>query len=325
MSNKPSLDGTDKMAHVRLDGRPGSKPGYLNGFLQAFAEVDGHVVPIDGEQVDVLDLNAPHYGTTPAALASLSSGTEPSGQMTSGVQEICAKPISVESELRHSLSLWNAADLPFHRDSHPAVVLDSDAHSLLLRLLANPNCEEQDEGTAAEQSLVVENASLQQAIALETTTKPTRTQIFFCYSHKDETWLKRFQTMLKPAVPAEMLWDDTKIKAGSKWKEEIQQALASAKVAVLLVSEHFLASDFIRQNELPPLLKAANDEGLTILWVLLRPCLHEKEEIANYQAAHAISKPLRALSAAKCDQTIKEICEKIMSAGLSPPNPPLDS
>ncbi len=55
--------------------------------------------------------------------------------------------------------------------------------------------------------------------------------------------------------------EPTKIKAGDKWKEKIERALEKSAIAILLISADFLASDFIVDNELPPLLKSAEGKG----------------------------------------------------------------
>jgi TIR domain len=143
----------------------------------------------------------------------------------------------------------------------------------------------------------------------------TRDQVFISYSHKDRQWLKKLQTMLKPLVSKNLVvWDDTKIKPGAKWKGEIERALGAAKVAVLLVSPNFLASDFIAEHELPPLLEASKKHGLVILWVLVGSCLYDETEIKDYQAAHDISKPLNRLKSAEQDEVLVQICRTIKTA-----------
>jgi hypothetical protein len=153
-------------------------------------------------------------------------------------------------------------------------------------------------------------------MALQSTEATSRHQIFISYSHEDKKWLAKLQTMLKPLVRKDSIsvWDDTKIKAGAKWKEEIKGALGAAKVAVLLVSPHLLGSDFIAQHELPPILDAAEKEGLVILWVYVSNCLYETTEIKDYQAAHDISKPLDSLTPAKQNVVLADVCRKIEAA-----------
>ncbi len=148
-------------------------------------------------------------------------------------------------------------------------------------------------------------------------TKPSVTKtpksVFVSYSHKDKAWLKRLQTHLKPYMRGGSLsvWDDTKIKAGSSWREEIDMALGSASVAVLLVSPNFLDSEFIASDELPPLLTAAKSRGLTILWAALSSSSYDETEIKTFQAALEPSKPLDTLSKAQQNKALVKLCKTI--------------
>jgi hypothetical protein len=72
-------------------------------------------------------------------------------------------------------------------------------------------------------------------------------------------------------------------------------ALAEAKVALLLVSDAFLASEFVMGQEVPPLLEAAEAEGVPILWVSLSPSFVEETDIHRYQAVLPPNRHLEAL------------------------------
>lgn len=112
----------------------------------------------------------------------------------------------------------------------------------------------------------------------------TAMKIFVSYSHKDKKYLDALKPHLRPLIREGNidLWDDSRIHAGARWKDEIETVLKEAKVGILLISKHFLASDFIDKNELPPLLKSANNRGVTILQIIVIPCMIP-ESLSQFQ------------------------------------------
>jgi hypothetical protein len=143
-----------------------------------------------------------------------------------------------------------------------------------------------------------------------------RDTIFISYCHANRKWLTVLRNTLKPALKSRSVkaWADTDIKPGAKWRAEIEDALGAAKVAVLLVTTDYLASEFIADNELPPILSAAEHDGLTILWVYIGACLYTHTVIAEYQAAHDISRPLNILTPARRELALVAIANRIIEA-----------
>lgn len=144
-----------------------------------------------------------------------------------------------------------------------------------------------------------------------------RMKVFISYSHKDAKWLERLRVHLRPLEREHRIeiWDDTRIKPGTKWIEEIREALAASKVAVLLVSADFLASDFIATDELPPLLSAAEKEGAVILPLILSPSRFLKNTaIAQFQTVNDPSKPLINMAKGGQEAVLVKVSEAIEAA-----------
>ena len=111
-------------------------------------------------------------------------------------------------------------------------------------------------------------------------------------SHRDTEYLADIKRHFKPFLKHIDFWDDSKIEPGQKWKDEIIKAINETKVAILLVSTDFLGSDFIATNELPPLLKAAEEEGAVILIVIVKPCLFDEfPDLNQFQAMNPPNRP----------------------------------
>jgi hypothetical protein len=150
------------------------------------------------------------------------------------------------------------------------------------------------------------------------TPEPTiRNKVFVSYSHKDKGTLAKVQLHMKVLKHEGLeieFWDDTQIEAGDLWLDEIKQALTTAKVAVLLVSTEFLASEFICNNELPCLLKAAQDDGATILPLILKPCRFAKNpHLSKYQSVNSPDQALSKLLDHEQDEMILALVDRIES------------
>ena len=75
-------------------------------------------------------------------------------------------------------------------------------------------------------------------------------RLFFSYSHQDEKWLVELRKHL--SVPRRLGkiddWHDRKIGAGNELERSIAEALNNADIILLLISHHFLYSDFCNRE-----------------------------------------------------------------------------
>lgn len=141
--------------------------------------------------------------------------------------------------------------------------------------------------------------------------------IFVSYSHKDQVWLSKLKVFLTVLEQRGLLrfWDDSQLVPGNPWEQQIRDVLDASKAGLLLVSQDFLGSQFVKDVELSKLLHAAKQAGKQIFWVHLRPStvFTSHKEITEFQSLLSDPKtPLAALDDVKQEAALVELTEKLM-------------
>lgn len=127
----------------------------------------------------------------------------------------------------------------------------------------------------------------------------TALKIFISYSHKDEDFKDDLVTMLEGLKRQGIIdpWQDRRIEEGDEWYQEIQDAMNECDLAILLVSQNFIASRFIQDEELPRLLKHRSESGLRVVPIIVRPCKWTSEpSLSKLQALPKDGKPVITFS-----------------------------
>lgn len=195
---------------------------------------------------------------------------------------ICSKAQIPDDSLRY---LWTIADVFF----------SEYIEEMIIRKTLQKSNELGDDS-----NLIMAEKENKDEITLAETQDSTKNDhkknlVFISYSHKDDKFLKRLQIHLN-ALKYEGVdfdvWDDTKIPAGERWYDEIKRSLLRAKVAVIMVSTDFLASDFVQKIELPLLFELAKGSELKILPIIVKPCKYESSVLSEIQSINNPQKPL---------------------------------
>ena len=144
-----------------------------------------------------------------------------------------------------------------------------------------------------------------------------REEVFICYARSDSYWKCRVRTHLKPFQNyfGISVWSDDQITKGGDWDQEIKEALQRAKVAILLETPDFLASNYIHNEELPEIMRADAEEGLRIMRFPIRSSSVEITPLATLNAVWDTSVLLQALEdehrTDKVDQILAQACKEV--------------
>ena len=140
-------------------------------------------------------------------------------------------------------------------------------------------------------------------------------KVFLSYSHRNSRWRDRLVEQLNVLAGEGLIevWTDRDIAAGADWLPAIEQAIAETRVAIVLVSPAFFASEFISTKEVPVLLQRRKDEGMQIVPIIVEPCQWQNVAwLAGIQARPLDNKSLKQLRSGEAEAQLAQIAGEVL-------------
>jgi hypothetical protein len=143
-------------------------------------------------------------------------------------------------------------------------------------------------------------------------------KVLICYykSLEDEKWLQRLQAHLTP-LECEGInepWGFTNTPLDAQSEQELQIAIESAKVVILLVSAEFLASGSVMNNWLPTLLLKAQSAETAIIPLVVAPCsfkLSKLKDFPPFKPNTSLAKMTRTAAEETLVKLVNDLSDKL--------------
>ncbi|MGD9489196.1 MAG: toll/interleukin-1 receptor domain-containing protein [Calditrichaceae bacterium] len=119
-------------------------------------------------------------------------------------------------------------------------------------------------------------------------------KLFFSYSHKDEELRNELEIHLALLKRQGIItsWHDRRVTAGRDLDKTINAEIEAAQVILLLVSAHFLASDYCYEKEMKIALEKHNKKEAVVIPVILHPCDWHSSPFGFLRATPLDGKPV---------------------------------
>ncbi|MEE3623001.1 toll/interleukin-1 receptor domain-containing protein [Nitrospirillum sp. BR 11752] len=142
--------------------------------------------------------------------------------------------------------------------------------------------------------------------------------MFMSYSHADEALRDRLEVHLTPLKRRGLaVWHDRRMLPGDEIDEGIQQAMAAADIALMLVSPDFLASAYCHDIEMQRAVDRHRAGLCRVVPVILRPCDWPSTPLRQLLALPCDGKPVTQW--ADQDQAFYEVAVAVRKAVLESP------